>query len=647
MNLAFRLAAKESESLTQVERAQLCCRLAKQLEKAGEYEAACEELHDFWPQRDGQPLVEGLDQATAAHVLLRVGALAGWLGSAHQADGSQEAAKNLITQSIEIFEELGQSKQVAEAQADLALCYWREGAFDEARINLAGALDRLKNEDSDLKAVVLIRAGLVEVTAGRWNEALRFYEGSAPLVEKSTDHALKGTFHNSFGAVLSSLAAAEKREDCLDQALIEYAAASFHFEQAGNTRYCALVENNLGFLFSTIGRFTEAHEHVDRARGLFASLGDRGHVAQVDDTRARTLLAEGHPEQAELIARRAVKALRRGDECSLLVEALTTHGTALARTGKHGRSRSSLDHAIEVAERCGDLEGAGRARLSIVEELGGQTSANELALIYESAAHLLQNSQDPSGSRRLISCALTVIDALVASEQHQDSETPRHSWEGFSLKEQITKSERALIERALKDAGGSVTKAARLLGMSHQSLIYLIKTRHKSLLETRSVVRKRRRRIVADARSAKRKSSDVPERDASQISILHVEDNEMVAKLLQETLGTEGMHVDSCASGTTAMKKLKSDARYDLIIVDNDLPGIGGLELIRRARGMGTRRRTPIIMLSGDDCETEAWRAGVGEFLRKPEDIEKVSLTVARLLEEVNSLKTRNRTDIR
>lgn len=95
------------------------------------------------------------------------------------------------------------------------------------------------------------------------------------------------------------------------------------------------------------------------------------------------------------------------------------------------------------------------------------------------------------------------------------------------------------------------------------------------------------------------------------------------------------MHVDSCASRTAALKILKSDVRYDLIIVDNDLPGIGGLELIRRARGMGTRRRTPIIMLSGDDCETEAWRAGVGEFLRKPEDIEKVSLTIARLLDEL------------
>jgi tetratricopeptide (TPR) repeat protein len=195
--------------------------------------------------------------------------LAGWLGSAHQGNGRQEAAKNLITRSIEIFEDLNQSESVAEAQSDLALCYWREGAFDEARVYLAKALDLLENANSDLKACLLIRSGMVEATAGRFSQALGYYEKSAPLVEQSTEHALKGTFHNSLGTILSRLAAAENRKDYLDQALIEYAAASFHFEQAGHHRFRARVENNLGYLFFTIARFQEAYVHLDRARHLF------------------------------------------------------------------------------------------------------------------------------------------------------------------------------------------------------------------------------------------------------------------------------------------------------------------------------------------------------------------------------------------
>src|SRR6266404_5738930 len=213
MNLGTPLTVtQETSGLTRTERAQHWCRFAKQLEKAGEYEAACEALSEFWPEREGPPTLEGLDQQTRAEVLLRVGALAGWLGSAQHAEG-QETAKNLITQSIEIFEAVGQSEQVAEAQADLALCYWREGAFDEARINLAEALARLKSGDADLKASILIRSGVVEVTAGRFIEALRFYEEAVPLVELSAEHSLKGSLHLSLGTVFNRLGAAENRED--------------------------------------------------------------------------------------------------------------------------------------------------------------------------------------------------------------------------------------------------------------------------------------------------------------------------------------------------------------------------------------------------------------------------------------------------
>src|SRR5713226_3514738 len=638
MNLQSQLTAlqEQTRGLTAVEGAKLRCRLAKQLEKVGEYEAACEALSEFWPERHEPPKLEGLDEATKAEVLLRVGALAGWLGSAHQAEGSQETAKNLITQSIEIFEQLGESVRLAEAHKDLAICYFREGSFDEAGIHLSDALTWLKDENSDLRAVILIWSGLVEGEAGRLHEALRLYNEAAPLVERSEDHALKGSFHIEFGLVFRRLAAPENREDYLDKALIEYAAASFHFEEAGNERALARVENNLGFLFFTIGRYKDAHQHLDRARHLFLELKDAGTVAQVDDTRARTLLAEGRIVEGERFARQAVRTLEKGGEQALLAEALTTHGTALARLGNYSRSKAVLERAIEVAETAGDLEGSGRAKLSIIEELGEQTSARELAAIYESAVDLLERSQDPSAKKRLITCARAVIDALTAAEDYQDSAAKEQSWDGFSFKQEVVRIERALIERALRDAGGSVTKAARLLGFRHhQSLIALINTRHQNLLNTRSAIRKRRRHIFSKPKRTRTKVvKPGAVRAALQISILHVEDNKVVARLIQDTLGAEGMHVDSCISGATALEILKSDAPYDAIIVDNDLPGLSGLELVLRVQSMAHRYNTPIIMLSGNNCEKEAWRAGVKAFLRKPEGVDQVAPTITRLLEE-------------
>jgi len=468
------------------------------------------------------------------------------------------------------------------------------------------------------------------VRAQRLNMALRLYNEAAPLLEQTSDHALKGAYHNEFARLFRRFGRAEDRDDYVDLALIEYAAASFHFEQAGNTRYLARVENNLAYLYFTIGRYKEAHTHLDRARHLFLELKDLETAAQVDDTRARTLLAEGRTREAERFARSAVQTLEKGDEQALLAEALTTNGIALARLGNHARSRVLLQRAIEVAERAGDLEGAGRAHLSLIEEMGEQTSPTELASIYQSAANLLQRSQDPSVGKRLIACAWKVIEALGDSDAERGA--AEHSWEGFSFKDKVLECERSLIERALRDSNGSVTRAARLLGFRHhQSLISLINSRHKELLKTRTAVRKRRRHIFSKPRKIKYRPVG-PDLGASPISILHAEDSMQVANLVSDMFSAEGWRIELCTDGDAALRKLTSDERVDLLLLDNELPGVNGLDLVKRTRKMTHRRRTPIVMLSGNDCETEAWRAGVDAFLNKPAQVNELPSTIARLL---------------
>lgn len=630
MNLATKPGVRDKASLNV--RSVECCERAKQFEKVGEYELARAAMREVWPDCSDHPRLEGLDEDVIGEIALRSGAIAGWLGSANQHGGSQEMAKNLITRSVEIFKGLNQPDKIAEAHAELALCYWREGAFDEARINLAEARKRVDDQSSDLKACVLIRAGLVELRAGKLSEAFHVHSEAAEIVAKSCDETLKGAFHNQLGTIYERLGAASLNEKYRDNALIEYSAASFHFEQAGNRRYQARVENNLGFLFFTIGKYKDAHKHLDRARQLFLELRDIGTIAQVDDTRARTLLAEGKLKEAERYARQAVKTLEKGDECSLLVEALTTYGTIMARIGNHSRARALLQRAIDVAETCGDLEGAGRARLSVIEELYNQTSASELAAVFHAAADLLENSQDPSARQRLIACGSKAIEALMGAIQKYESPQPTGSWQDFSLRREIKKIESRFIEQALRDAGGSVSKASRLLGFKHhQSLISLLGARHRDLQDRRSIKRKRNRQIITTSGGVKGKAGSRIRTDA--LTILHVEDHQGVANLVEEILGAEGFQVDACASGAEAYEILKRNDPYDAVIVDNNLPAVSGLELVLRVRSMPHRRNLPIIMLSADNCEKEAWRAGVDAFLRKTE-VNQLLSTITRVLDK-------------
>lgn len=401
--------------------ARLRCELARELEETGNYEAARSAMGELWQRVGEHPRLDQLDQRTAAEVLLRAGALTGWIGSAQQTEGAQEMAKDLIGESLTIFEALHEREKTAEALTELSVCYWREGAYDEARVALREALSRLVDSKSEQKAVALLRSAIVEFSAMRYSDALRILTEAAPLFLASSSHALQGKFHVNLAIVLNNLGEGKHREDFVDRALVEYEAASFHFEQAGHTYYQARTENNLAFLLFRNGRFEEAHEHLDRARRLSVGLSDNNCIGLVDDTRARALLAEGRSVEAEGFASAAVRRLLKGDERSVLAGALITKGTALARLGRFDESRPTLQYAIDVAHQVGAQDDAGLAWLTIIEELGASLTAREMRSIYERADQLLANSQQPGILVRLREAMRRILAAERTHNLHQET----------------------------------------------------------------------------------------------------------------------------------------------------------------------------------------------------------------------------------
>jgi CheY-like chemotaxis protein/tetratricopeptide (TPR) repeat protein len=600
-------------------RALLRCRLAKELEDVGNYEAAREAMGELWPEAGGRSILNKMSEATAAEVLLRVGTLTGWLGSTKQIEGSQETAKNLIGESITKFEALQNTEKVAEAQNEIAFCYWREGARGEARVWLREALSRLAGADSEIKLVILLRCAIVERTSGRYNDALRFLTEALPLAEKITDEALKGKVHNQFALVLRFLGVVEHREDYIDRALIEYTAASYHFEQAGHSRYHACVENNLGFLFGVIKKYPEAHEHLDRAQALFTGMKDMARTAGVDETRARVLLAEGRTTEAERLVRSAIQTLERGDQQSLLAEALTTHGIILARMGSHEAARQRLQRAAEVAQNVGDTEAEGLAVLTIIEELGEHLLAEELTSTYDRALELLSRSGNQEYKDRLLAASRRVLFLTGALP------TPP-TWEGFNLYKAVLRYEARIVERALREGRGVVSRAAELLGIRRQRLDAMLKGkgRHTALAHLRTPVERRPRSLMF------RGDEDCPETRA--VVVLHVEDRPEVAEAVRMKLEDEGWSVETCTDGASALEKLESGERFDLLIFDFKLPDANGIGLIKHTRRLAHRQQTPTIMFSGDDVEMDARRAGANYFLRKPDDLDSIPETVARLL---------------
>jgi tetratricopeptide (TPR) repeat protein len=471
--------------LTEDRQAVVRCEVAADLMYAGQYEAAREALGGLWPGIGERPEVKQLPPVVAAEVLLQCGVLTGWLGRARSVDGAQDRAKDLIFEAQRVFASQGQAAKVSEAQYELGMCYQRLGSYDEARVVLREALKPLGDDDAELRAKILIRLSVVEVWASRHYEALRVLEEAETVFESANDPA-KGRWHGQCGAIYLWMASTGQAE-YVDRAIIEFTAATYHLERAGHERYCATSLNNLAFALYKVGKYAEAHEQLDRSREVLSSLRDNSNVAQVDETRARVLVAEQRYEEADRVIQRVIQCFERGGESALLANALTIQGVVRARLLDHEGSMNTLRRAVRVAQDAGAEANAGLAALTLIEEHGAdRLKEAELVRHYLHADELLRDTQDVDDMARLRDCARIVFNRLSGA----------HLPGSVTLTEAKTDLEAQYIEWALERSEGSVSRAAKLLGMKHQSLIHLLRTRHQHLAHMRTPAEKRLRSII-------------------------------------------------------------------------------------------------------------------------------------------------------
>jgi signal transduction histidine kinase/ActR/RegA family two-component response regulator/predicted negative regulator of RcsB-dependent stress response len=343
------------------------------------------------------------------------------VASSKRIPGGRKPAEALLNGSIAIFEQMQERVRAAEGRIELACCYYHQGAFDLARATLRCALSDVIDDERELRSVALIRLAVVERLAGRLHDALALLDEATPLLKRSGDWP-KGRFHLEFANTLKDLGMAENQKVFLERALKHYHQALSHFNRVGNHRYTAIVENNHGYLLSSLKRFDEACVHLDTARRLFEMLEDNVRRAQVDETLAQLYLASGKYDLAEESIKLSVETLEISGEEAFLAEALTTHGIVSCRLGKKQEAKPIIERARRVAERCGDREGAGRALLILIEEMCEQLGDDERREIGAQANQLLANSQQQATRERLRKCLETIAEAHTRYEAQREQE---------------------------------------------------------------------------------------------------------------------------------------------------------------------------------------------------------------------------------
>jgi DNA-binding NtrC family response regulator len=121
--------------------------------------------------------------------------------------------------------------------------------------------------------------------------------------------------------------------------------------------------------------------------------------------------------------------------------------------------------------------------------------------------------------------------------------------------------------------------------------------------------------------------------------ILVVDDEPNMQGLFKKVLGKEGYEVVTAFSGEEAVKKLEAEW-FDLLISDLKMPGMSGLDLLKKAKGLTPT--LPCIMLTAHgtiDSAVAAMKEGANDYLTKPVNIDEIKLVVKKVLDNYRLIR--------
>ena len=107
------------------------------------------------------------------------------------------------------------------------------------------------------------------------------------------------------------------------------------------------------------------------------------------------------------------------------------------------------------------------------------------------------------------------------------------------------------------------------------------------------------------------------------MKILIVDDISTMRRIIGNVVMQLGFTRDNFEEAEDGVKawKLLSEAHYDVILTDWNMPNMNGLELVKKVRSEGTHQKTPIIMITTEGGKSEvitALKAGVNNYIVKP-----------------------------
>jgi CheY-like chemotaxis protein len=158
----------------------------------------------------------------------------------------------------------------------------------------------------------------------------------------------------------------------------------------------------------------------------------------------------------------------------------------------------------------------------------------------------------------------------------------------------------AELQRAAASGGGRSVRAAAL-----------------DLVEAGKTTLEEVERVLGEAEQ----ETPAPQPEAPHA--LLVDDDAVVRGLARGLLEKSGLKVSEAGDGGAALERLEKDRDVSLIVLDLNMPVLGGVDVLRRVRGAMNLGSVPIVVLTGSEdqaSEVAVMDAGADDYIRKPID---------------------------
>lgn len=404
---------------------------AKNAELCRDFEGFQTALEPIWEDIEKDPDFDRYDAPVKAELLRLSGTLLTSSGRARNKRNYQERGKDLLTNSIEIFEDLGLNEKVAEARVILALCYWNTGEVIECKAILDHAQAEFENDRRHpVFLQICINRMKVLVWEKEYEEARSLVNNIAADMEYCPDMRLRVMYHNEAGII-------NWRLKQFDDSVFHYKKAIYFAEHINNQRGVAMHLNNLANTYRDMRLFESSHQHIDASIKIYEKIGDRGWLPHVYDTKAQLYFDEEKFFDSLYVIDKSIEIFLKGEDSSGLIEAYWTKTRTLLRLNKKEEALVIFNDLCRIArERVGEV-----AVAKYVKEFA--------KLIYVPGT--------------------------------------------IPFKTDVSSFKRELLRQALVEIGGNVTLVAEKLQITHQSLSQILREQFPELREEFGLTKRSKR----------------------------------------------------------------------------------------------------------------------------------------------------------